>query len=63
MPLEELPPLERTATLTKDQELALWQRSQDLRRRQEAIATHTSQVPERRPRRRQSSIETAPDIT
>ena len=35
---------ERTTSLTKEQELAFWQeRSQHLRRRQETLATHTSQ--------------------
>jgi len=35
---------ERTATLTKVQELAFWQeRSHHLRRHQEALTTHTSQ--------------------
>jgi len=35
---------ERTASLTKEQELAFWQeRSQHLRRHQEALATHTIQ--------------------
>jgi hypothetical protein len=44
VPPEKLPPLERTATLTKEQELALRQeRSQHLRRHQEALTTHTSQ--------------------
>ena len=35
---------EQTATLTKEQELAFWQeRSQHLRRHQEALTRHTSQ--------------------
>lgn len=36
---------ERTATLTKEQELAFWrERSQYLRQRQEALKIHTSQA-------------------